>query len=319
MGVPTSLNLSLRERLTTTVGESFPERGPCALMGYPTHGNIGDHVLWLGQSELLRSLGMRVTHVGNIFSYDPARVNKACPSGPLVITGGGNTGDVWPKFQNYRERIVRDFPHRKIVQLPQSVSFSSSIAAERFGDAVRAHGNVAFMTRDSASRQALLDGCGIESRLCPDVAYMLDCSAFRKPSMPVRWILRRDKEAKGYGSVPGAIDWLETRTLRALVARGFPLFSPLFGGRSPFVAEAISKVLLRKGIDLVSSGKVLVTDRLHAAILATLLGVPCVAIDNSYGKVHGFFNTWLGGDANVLLATSIAEAQEKAAGLVGRS
>lgn len=37
---------------------------------------------------------------------------------------------------------------------------------------------------------------------------------------------------------------------------------------------------------MLSRGRVVVTDRLHGAILAAQMGIPTVALDSSYGKVH---------------------------------
>lgn len=309
----------LREHLHRSVAGVFPEVGPCALVGYPAHGNIGDHILWLGQSELLRSIGMRIEHVCDDRTYSPAKIRAECPSGPIVLTGGGNTGDIWPAVQRFRERILQDFPERRIVQLPQSVSFGSPAAAARFGELMRAHGNAVFFTRDAMSRDALLTGSGVDSILCPDVAFALELSGARRARKDVEWILRTDKEAARSGAVPEARDWEEKHSIRTFAAKGYSLASPLLGGFSPSFGEAISRSFLRKGISLVSSGRVLVTDRLHAAILSTLLGVPRVAIDNSYGKVHGYLRTWFDGDPDTALATSVEEARALAAGFAARS
>ena len=47
-----------------------------------------------------------------------------------------------------------------------------------------------------------------------------------------------------------------------------------------------------RGCSLMASARVVVTDRLHAHILCVLLGVPHVLLDNSYGKVRGFYEAW---------------------------
>ncbi len=36
----------------------------------------------------------------------------------------------------------------------------------------------------------------------------------------------------------------------------------------------------------------LVTDRLHGMVLAHLLGVQCEVMDNRWGKVKSFYDTW---------------------------
>jgi len=40
--------------------------------------------------------------------------------------------------------------------------------------------------------------------------------------------------------------------------------------------------------------RVVITDRLHAHILATLMGIPNVAMDNDYGKIEGIYSNYTG-------------------------
>src|SRR5207249_3440314 len=49
---------------------------------------------------------------------------------------------------------------------------------------------------------------------------------------------------------------------------------------------------LLRGCCLLSKGCVVITDRLHGHILCLLLGIPHVLLDNNYGKVRWFYETW---------------------------
>jgi pyruvyl transferase EpsO len=57
---------------------------------------------------------------------------------------------------------------------------------------------------------------------------------------------------------------------------------------------------------------VVITDRLHGHILCTLLGIPHVVLDNSYGKIQGFLESFTGECELVRRAESPAEALEMA-------
>ncbi len=50
--------------------------------------------------------------------------------------------------------------------------------------------------------------------------------------------------------------------------------------------------MVHLAVHQVSGRRLVITDRLHAVILASLLGIPALALDNSTGKVHGFLRTW---------------------------
>jgi pyruvyl transferase EpsO len=65
---------------------------------------------------------------------------------------------------------------------------------------------------------------------------------------------------------------------------------------------------LRAGCNLLSRGRVVITDRLHAHVLCLLLGIPHVLLDNSYGKVRRVHETWTAGASGVRWAASPPEA-----------
>ena len=57
-----------------------------------------------------------------------------------------------------------------------------------------------------------------------------------------------------------------------------------------FNAQARRRVA--RGVKQLSKGRVVATDRLHAHIIASLLGIPNVVLDNNYGKIHGYMDCW---------------------------
>jgi pyruvyl transferase EpsO len=56
--------------------------------------------------------------------------------------------------------------------------------------------------------------------------------------------------------------------------------------------EGMARQRLSRGCQLLSSGRGVITDRLHGHILCVLLGIPHILLDNSYGKVRGCYKTW---------------------------
>ena len=281
------------------------------MLGYPNFGNPGDHLLWLGQSAALAELGARIEHVATPESYDAARLRARCPAGTIFLSGGGNFGDLWPRMQGLRERVIRDFPQRRIVQLPQSVSFADGSRAHAFGVAARAHGDVHIFIRDTDSRDRLRDQSMLESTLCPDGAYGLRLSPRRVSGSSTVWLLRQDKERGDIERIPESVDWIEHLSFRRCMAAAVPYV----GRFSPALAAFTSGRFERASAALLSHARIIVTDRLHAGILSSLLGIPHVVLDNSYGKVHAFYRTWFDGAPGVRLAKTVAEARAMAAEL----
>ncbi len=56
--------------------------------------------------------------------------------------------------------------------------------------------------------------------------------------------------------------------------------------------ERMAAARVERGLALLSRGRRIVTDRLHGHILATLLGIPHVALDNDYGKLSAYIACW---------------------------
>jgi pyruvyl transferase EpsO len=81
--------------------------------------------------------------------------------------------------------------------------------------------------------------------------------------------------------------------------------------------EAAAKARVLRGCRLLSSGRVVITDRLHAHILCLLLGIPHSVLDNTYGKLGRFLDTWTGRAAGVHRAASIDDAERWAAVVSG--
>jgi pyruvyl transferase EpsO len=74
----------------------------------------------------------------------------------------------------------------------------------------------------------------------------------------------------------------------------------------------ISRETINRGLAMLGSGNVVVTDRLHGHILCTLAQIPHVVLDNSYGKIGNYRKTWKTGEGLCRSASDISEAFELA-------
>jgi len=324
------------ERLGRAVRDALdpwiPRGAACALLDFPDHGNAGDHLIWLGETAYLAERGVRVVHACTAHGYSAARIRRRLPpDGIVLLHGGGNFGDLYPVHQRLRERVVDDFPDRRIVQFPQSVRFGSRAAAARSEAAFRNRPGLTVFARDRGSLARLRDDVGIDARLCPDMAFVLGTlQRTSPPSVDVVCLARRDAESARPSFEPTAgveiVDWADlprsalvrvSRRLRRIAGRGGALadavqrleqatFAPRSRGRAA-VARA-----------LVSRGRALVTDRLHGHVLALLMGVPHVVLDTREGKVRAFRETWTAEVDGVHAASDPSEAIALARAL-GRS
>src|SRR6185295_4035587 len=114
----------------------------CALLNYPNHVNIGDHLIWAGTVDYLQNVAKtRIAYAADLDSYSKQSLNRALSTDdPILLHGGGSLGDLWPDRQEFHERIVAVYPRRPIFLLPQSMHFSDPARARRAADIFNAHG-----------------------------------------------------------------------------------------------------------------------------------------------------------------------------------
>jgi exopolysaccharide biosynthesis protein PssK len=305
----------LKRELEISLEPLIPRGKPVALLDFPSHMNVGDSAIWLGELAFLRRNRNRIVYICDPWSYSPREAERRMGEAMILITGGGNFGDLYVENQALRERVMADFPDRRIVQLPQTVWFSTSAAAEKARLVLSRHPDLTLMVRDSRSRGLAGRLLEIPTVLCPDMAFALGPLARpRPPAKEAVWLARSDFESTG-PDVPRdpqveVTDWLDYEqpeaSLKAVIRPalqnlGQSARSSLVGNRGRlteilpqgrFLYHLHARGRLAHGCDLLAQGRVVVTDRLHGHILSVLLGIPHVLMDNNYGKNESFHATW---------------------------
>jgi pyruvyl transferase EpsO len=317
---------SLCRRIDEVLQPLIPDGAACALVEFPDYGNVGDSAIWLGERRWLRRSGIRTAYGCTIETYDRELLAARVADGVILLQGGGNLGDLWPHHQRFRERVIADFPDRRIVQLPQTITFQDSENLRRARAVFDAHPNLVLLVRDRRSLDLARSEFRATSLLCPDMALVLD--NLRRPAQPevdVLLLARSDKETRG--ALPGIeepgverLDWRCDQASRLVAAARLTTRQTARRGRSVGPAWALQAWLfdliaghrLGRGCRTLSRGRVVITDRLHGHILCLLLGIPHVLLDTRFGKLKAFHETWTQGCALTHWADSPEEALAKA-------
>jgi exopolysaccharide biosynthesis predicted pyruvyltransferase EpsI len=301
--------LALIDRLQGAIHSCIAEYvtgEPFALVDFPDYRNVGDSAIWLGEIEYFRSnFRARPAYVSALTDFSPEELDEAVPSGPIFIHGGGNFGDVWGGHQDLRERILECWPDRLVVQLPQSIHYSSAERAEQTARIIAKHKNFVLLVRDVESKEFAERHFDCEVRLCPDMAFSIGpIEPVGRVEFPVLAMLRTDVERVGshdFSAYPGVPveDWIteprtRMRAVKALALAGAAA-SFQFDRLKAVKFDAAANERLRRGVRQLSRGSAIITDRLHVHIISLLLGRPHATLDNSYGKVGRFMAAFSGG------------------------
>ncbi|CUH07538.1 Putative pyruvyl transferase EpsO [Jannaschia seosinensis] len=271
-----------------------------ALLDFPDHDNIGDSAIWIGQLAFFdRHVGRR-PRVVCTDKEDPAATRDYLPEGPVFLQGGGNFGDLWPHHHRFRLRALERLRGRPIVQLPQSLHFRSDAARDETARAIARHGAFTLLVRDRFSYDFAREHFDCDVKMAPDAAVNIHHIGSRPPTKPIKSLLRKDKESvwKGahdvvaeYGEV---IDW--PRNLSDRIARKLLSLGPLTRLTSMRHRQAMfrlhAQTRLDTGVAALEEGACIVSDRLHAHLIASLMRRPQILLDNSYGKIGRHIDAW---------------------------
>ena len=329
----------LHDRALESLAAALGGAREVALLNFPNHGNPGDPALWLGAESLLRRLGVRIRYRAAHWSFDPAALRRAMPNGTILLNGGGNFGDLYRGQQQTREHVIAEMREYRIVQLPQSIQFRSSSAADDMAELMRRHGAVTLMVREQASLDRARSLFDVETLLSPDQVYGLG-TLVRGDAQPsgIVWMVWGEGalERNARADPPGGadvreVDWIEggARAHLEFDRRGRAAWNgnrmfqrhwahPVPRALHPLLASTFAPLARRwldAGVRVLDSAEVVVTNKLHGHILCTLLGVPHVVLDNSYGKVGSTLDTWTGSLPGVHRASDGEEAYEIARSL----
>jgi exopolysaccharide biosynthesis predicted pyruvyltransferase EpsI len=318
----------IRQSLTDVLDPLIPRRSRCALVDFPAHPNVGDSAIWLGERAYLRDRGVVVAYTCDIKNYSKPQLDRLIGDGSILIHGGGNFGDLWPHHHALRLQVIRDFPTRRVIQLPQTVHFQGQRGLEDSKRVIGAHANFQMIARDSASLETFAKHFPHPCYLAPDSAlYLGPQDALGPPSSEFFWLKRSDKESLGRTSeelvrgIPTE-DWLQDS---GGVRRMVKMFSDAKKRSIPVTRierglyDVFARARLRRGYRMLRQGRVVITERLHGHILCLLAGIPNVLIDNSYGKNATFYETWTRDVPGTRFVSRPAEARAKAQELLSES
>jgi exopolysaccharide biosynthesis predicted pyruvyltransferase EpsI len=316
----------LTGEITRVLREVIPANEPCALLDHPDHPNVGDSAIWLGERRFLRSHGIKVAYSCSIKTFDERCLRAAMPRGTVLIHGGGNFGTLWPHHQQLREQLLERLRDYRIVQLPQSIHYDDAAALRRTAQLIGQHPAFTLLVRDQNALRIGREELGATTLLCPDSALLLAGTVRRSvPDLDCLILARTDKErayqgletaCQGLGVSVAALDWLDEpsgrlhRIRNRLLshARGAWAGSPVFQLPMLLVWDRLARERTQRGCRLLNRGRIVLTDRLHAHILCTLLGIPHIVLDNNCGKLSGFTRCWTAEHPLCHLADSVAEA-----------
>jgi exopolysaccharide biosynthesis predicted pyruvyltransferase EpsI len=317
----------LIENIDHVLDEILPQFSRVALLDFPDHDNIGDSAIYVGEIAYFKRKHIYPTYISSAHAINWTELDHVARNGKILLHGGGNFGDIWPYFHTFRLEILRRYRGQTIVQLPQTLHFSSSESLDETARAIAEHGAFTLLVRDQPSLKLATEKFDCAVALCPDMAFQIGKLPTLQPDHDAVLVLRTDKEAAAPYLIEN--DMLPLKILRAdwpSEFRGFGMLAKLksFGydnlhddgnlvkldPRERYF-RALAEQRVMRGVKLLSRGQTVITDRLHGHIISTLMGRRNIVIDNSYGKLSSFMSAWGTMSGSISIEASLSEAFAK--------
>ena len=287
--------------------------------------NVGDVLLWKSTSDFLQKIKHKCLYECSIRTYEKPQISDNII---IVIHPGGNFGDIWRDQQEFRHRILTDFPNNPIVQLPNSVWFNDKGFMEQ--DIERFRNHKAPITICLRERQSYNIICQhypfVKAILLPDMALSFEIEKYcrrhfikRGKGVGTLLLQRNDVELKNTPLLTQLknnnifySDWpcmdkpiIAEFIVKKVLYTSRRLGKPFQNRLTAFCYKRIMRPLyIRNGIKYINQYHTIYSTRLHAAIIASLLGKEVHLLDNSYGKCFSVYDTWMNDIPNVLKETT---------------
>lgn len=315
----------LQDEASKVLNALIPNNAHIILIDYPNNPNIGDSLIWMGEIAYLKSRNLKPSYVCDIKNYDAVAIKKIIGKSSIILMhGGGNFGTVWPEEHAFRLKVLHDFPQVKIIQFPQTIYFDNEVEIAAMRQAIADQGDFVLLARSQKCYEFAKQNFSARTYLCPDMAFFIGPVKQLNPMFDRFILARTDHEKSADLMIESSCnsleqltyqnsDWLEASWQERLLHRVEMHTVFLRKIIDPnnllllFIWNLLSALRLKRGVKLLSKGRVVITDRLHAHILSILMNKPHVVIDNIYGKISNYYHSWT---LNYIAATYVSDVKK---------
>jgi len=260
------------------------------LFATPVHGNLGDHAIALAERQLLEKyipekqiLEIHVSEKNMPMWLYGLFIGKS----PVFVTGGGFLGNLWMDEETMVLDAVKYFKRNPIIIFPQTVYYEESEKGRQAKDKAyhicgKAKNVFLFVREKNCYKNAAQVYPKERIGFAPDMALRLITPEYECKREGVLCCLRRDKE--------GVLDGENKAQLIQALKKHFDdkiEYTDTVISRNVSIKER-ERLLQQKWKEF-SKYRLVITDRLHGMIFALLTKTPCIAINNSSGKVKAVY------------------------------
>ena len=254
----------------------------------PTHGNLGDSAIVLAELEFLKDnfkdFSIYEFTKNETLHYGQKIASLLTQNDVILIPGGGYLGSLWKYNNNLFINFLKTFKSQKIVVFPQTIFFkdSENKIKNDFFKVTQSCKDLTIFCRDYNSFKILKDmKVNFKYEYVPDIVLYHQTNFSNTRNNKVLLCFRKDHEK--IQKHDDVLQYLKQNKIQ-------------FVKTDTVIGRIVSKhkrnSLVEKKLNQFSKYRMVITDRLHGMLFATITNTPCLAFDNISKKVSGVYQ-WI--------------------------
>ena len=273
----------------------------------PEYGNLGDQAIAFSLQKFMKDQFPEYSqyeiqedkYLSNVL-WLKKNISK---NDIICLMGGGNMGDLYQRYEAIRRNIIKNFKNNKIIIFPQTIDYGT----DKYGEKEKKNSekiynknkNLMLMAREEKTfdiMKTLYSDCTVV--LTPDIVLYLNYKNLTERKNSVGLCLRNDKEKVLKESDKEEIlnKYKEHIDISTHIGDDVRIDC---NNRKEFVENKLKQF---------AQNKLVVTDRLHGMIFAYITDTPCIAFNNSNGKIKGVYK-WIGGKGKTAFLNKFEEVK----------
>ncbi|WP_456068533.1 glycosyltransferase [Eubacterium sp.] len=266
----------------------------CLLVDTPNHGNIGDQAI--AQTEkycLTKEKYSFIEITADEFNYKEKQYAYfTSDKKTIYIHGGGFLGSLWKNEEERFRRILVAFKNNRIIVFPQTITFDTTtedgLSFMRESQKIySSHPNLTIFVREQKSYDFMREYFpSVDCRLVPDIVTILEANVKQHKRKDILFCFRSDREKYIKPNDISEIEYIVSE----IFPNDFVHFTDTVLDYGVSVNDREAEVI--KKLQQFADSKLVITDRLHGMIFASITGTPCIALGNINGKVKAVYK-WL--------------------------
>lgn len=278
----------IEEKFTKTSSPKF------VLLGTPNSTNLGDHAIAEAEKQFITDYYPNYDYVEITllnYYYGLRAIKKFITNDDVIlIHGGGFLGNLWIEAEYMVRDIIKNFPNNKLIIMPQTIFFDDRYNKEKelknSQKSYNSHSNLIIFLREKNSYEFVLKNfeTSVNPKLVPDIVTYLNYHSDNISREGALMCFRNDKEKLNHSTMVKKIEGILNKKNQKIDYTDTVIEED--------VNESNRRVHLEKKFKEFNSRKLVVTDRLHGMVFSLITGTPCIAFNNSSGKVRGVYE-WI--------------------------